>query len=100
LSRSIEPFAQHKFFPFLSSRKVAQAHTGKTKLRSQASWIQEGTRKMEAQKMENPREESQTRPQETHGITKQTMEKIEERKEAIQRIMPSAETSNPGRVGE
>ena len=59
---------------------------------------------MEAQKMENPREESQTRPQETaqetHGITKQTMEKIEERKEAIQRIMPSAETGNPGRVGE
>jgi len=32
-----EPFAQHKFFPFLSPRKVAQAHTGKTKLRSQAS---------------------------------------------------------------
>jgi hypothetical protein len=55
---------------------------------------------MEAKEMENPREESQTRPQETHGITKQTMEKIEERKEAIQRIMPSAETGNPGRVGE
>ena len=55
---------------------------------------------MEDKKMENPREESQTRPQETHGITKQTMEKIEERKEAIQRIMPSAETGNPGRVGE
>ena len=59
---------------------------------------------MEAKEMENPREESQTRPQETaqetHGITKQTMEKIEERKEAIQRIMPSAETGNAGRVGE
>ena len=59
---------------------------------------------MEAQKMENPREESQTRPQETaqetHGITKQSMEKEDKNKEAIQRIMPSAETSNPGRVGE
>jgi len=59
---------------------------------------------MEAQKMENPREESQTRPQETaqetHGITKQSMEKEAKNKEAIQRIMPSAETGNPGRVGE
>ena len=59
---------------------------------------------MEAKKMENPREESHATPQETaqetHGITKQTMEKEEENKEAFQRIMPSAETSNPGRVGE
>ena len=55
---------------------------------------------MEAKKMENPREESQTRPQETHGITKQSMEKEAKNKEAIQRIMPSAETSNPRRVGE
>ena len=55
---------------------------------------------MEAQKMENPHEEPQTRPQETHGITKQSMEKEAKNKEAIQRIMPSAETGNPGRIGE
>ena len=55
---------------------------------------------MEAKKMENPRPESQTRPQETHGITKQSMDNEAKNKEAFQRIMPSAETSNTGRVGE
>ena len=54
---------------------------------------------MEAQKTENPREESQTRPQETHGMTKQSMEKEAKNEEAFQRITTSAEARNSGRIG-
>ena len=38
--------------------------------------------------------------QETQGITEKSMEKQLLEKEAIQRLTPSAETSNPGCVGE
>jgi hypothetical protein len=37
---------------------------------------------------------------ETQGITKQSMDNEAKNKEAFQRITTSAETGNPGRVGE
>jgi hypothetical protein len=69
--------SQHKFFPFLSPRKVAQAHTGKNKIRSQSSWIHEGMRNMETQKTENPRLTPQNLVRENTQETKKENNEIE-----------------------